>query len=101
MKQCPKCNQTYSDASLNFCLNDGELLTEFQREPASPRFQDPSPPTMILDQSRVTNPTAWPQSQPGQVPAQWQQPGSAVPFAAGVPYAMSMPSNALAITSLC
>ncbi|MBV9215137.1 MAG: DUF4190 domain-containing protein [Acidobacteria bacterium] len=104
MKQCPKCSQTYSDESLNFCLNDGELLTEFQQEPSSPRFQDPSPATMILDQSRVTNPTSWPASgqgsQPGQVtPAPYQQPGG-VPFA-GVPYAMAMQSTGLAITSLC
>ncbi|MEO6050829.1 MAG: hypothetical protein ABIP78_05795 [Pyrinomonadaceae bacterium] len=26
MKHCPKCNQIYSDESLNFCLDDGSLL---------------------------------------------------------------------------
>jgi Tol biopolymer transport system component len=26
MKRCPKCKQTYSDDSLNFCLDDGEWL---------------------------------------------------------------------------
>lgn len=26
MKICPKCNQTYSDVSLNYCLNDGTIL---------------------------------------------------------------------------
>lgn len=26
MKTCPKCSQTYSDESLNYCLNDGTVL---------------------------------------------------------------------------
>lgn len=68
MKQCPRCQQTYSDDSLNFCLNDGELLSAFQQEPASPRFDD-TPPTMVLDQARRTNPTNWTGS--AQPPAQW------------------------------
>jgi len=67
MKQCPRCQQTYSDDALNFCLNDGELLTTFQQEPASPRFEDP--PTMILDQARRTNPINWPGT--ASPPAQW------------------------------
>lgn len=70
MKQCPLCNKTYSDEALNFCLEDGELLTIL---PASGRFPD-EPPTMIIDQARVTNPVNWPQSAPqySQPPAQWQ-----------------------------
>lgn len=28
MKTCPKCSRTYDDASLNFCLDDGEWLTD-------------------------------------------------------------------------
>lgn len=28
MKTCPKCNRTYDDASLNFCLDDGEWLKD-------------------------------------------------------------------------
>lgn len=27
MKQCPKCNRTYPDESLNFCLDDGAVLS--------------------------------------------------------------------------
>ena len=27
MKSCPTCNRTYTDASLNFCLEDGTPLT--------------------------------------------------------------------------
>jgi uncharacterized cupin superfamily protein len=33
MKRCPKCNQTYDDASLNFCLTDGAPLLEIGSEP--------------------------------------------------------------------
>jgi|CXWL01.1.fsa_nt_gi hypothetical protein len=75
MKQCPRCQQTYSDDNLNFCLEDGELLTAFLQEPPLSRFADDSPPTMILDQSRVTNPASWPASPPSSPPAQWQPQG--------------------------
>ena len=33
MKRCPKCNQTYDDVSLNFCLTDGAPLVEIGSEP--------------------------------------------------------------------
>ncbi|HEX3101958.1 MAG TPA: DUF4190 domain-containing protein [Pyrinomonadaceae bacterium] len=70
MKQCPRCNQTYSDDQLNFCLNDGELLTNYASEPSPSRYADDSPPTIILDSARVTNPASWPAG--AQPPAQWQ-----------------------------
>lgn len=47
MKSCPKCNQTYDDANLNFCLNDGEMLMEYNTNDA--------PPTIMLDNARQTN----------------------------------------------
>jgi hypothetical protein len=28
IKKCANCNRTYTDASLNFCLNDGAVLSE-------------------------------------------------------------------------
>ena len=28
MKRCPTCNRTYTDASLNFCLEDGTPLAQ-------------------------------------------------------------------------
>src|SRR3954468_11638659 len=28
MKRCPTCDRTYTDESLNFCLDDGEWLVE-------------------------------------------------------------------------
>jgi hypothetical protein len=33
MKRCPRCGQTYTDANINFCLNDGELLALFTDDP--------------------------------------------------------------------
>jgi Domain of unknown function (DUF4190) len=47
MKICPICNQTYTDANLNFCLNDGGVL-QLQAED--------SPPTVIINPTKQTNP---------------------------------------------
>lgn len=47
MKICPKCQKTYADENLNFCLNDGTLLTRTsQPEDALPAtvFMSPPPP---------------------------------------------------------
>lgn len=99
MKQCPRCNKTYGDESLNFCLEDGELLTIL---PAEPRFAE-EPPTMVMDQARVTNPVHWPQASqpPAQPPMQWQQP-QAQPQMFGAAYSMTRsPDQTLAIVSLC
>jgi hypothetical protein len=30
MKTCPQCRRVYEDATLNFCLEDGEWLAEFE-----------------------------------------------------------------------
>ena len=75
MKQCLRCQRTYSDDELNFCLEDGELLVPYLTEPpAPPRFSDDAPPTILLDQTRVTNPTNWPeQPQQSSPPAPWMQ----------------------------
>lgn len=51
MKVCPKCNQSYDDPNLNFCLSDGELLMELDTNDA--------PPTIMMDSSRVTNEGNW------------------------------------------
>jgi hypothetical protein len=52
MKRCPQCGQTYTDNDINFCLNDGELLS---RTPAASggTFDEP-PPTVMMDPPRVT-----------------------------------------------
>lgn len=49
MKICPACNQTYSDESLNFCLNDGGALRQIDDDNLSQQ-------TVILGQASVTNP---------------------------------------------
>jgi len=77
MKKCLRCGQTYSDNTLNFCLSDGELLVETAYEPPPTQFADDSPPTLLMNQPRVTNPIDWPQSSP----IQWQ--GQSMTPAAG------------------
>ena len=47
MKICPVCSQTYTDESLNFCLNDGATLNNANDDP---------PPTIFMDPPRTTNP---------------------------------------------
>jgi hypothetical protein len=63
MKRCPKCGQSYTDPDLNFCLNDGELLTQMQESPfggsTSHPFVDDAPPTVMMNNPRATNPTGW------------------------------------------
>ena len=60
MKRCLKCGQTYLDETLNYCLNDGEILIrETGYEPPPTQFADDTPPTLILNQPRVTNPIDW------------------------------------------
>lgn len=48
MKICPTCNQTYSDESLNFCLNDGGVLNQVNDENVSQQ-------TVIMGQAPTTN----------------------------------------------
>ena len=98
MKVCPRCQKTYSDDTLNFCLDDGDLLTMMQ---PSPGGYIEEPPTMVLDQARVTDPISWAQPQTGQPPAKWTAPG---PIArqqfGGLPIARRQ-DQTLATVSLC
>ncbi len=69
MKICSRCNQTYADENLNFCLNDGELLQQ---------FGDDAPPTIMMDSTRTTspnNPNNWQQYETptNAPPGPWQQ----------------------------
>lgn len=105
MKKCPKCGQTYTDSAINFCLNDGELLsyladdaprTIFQNEP--PSFIDDWPPTEFLDRARVTSETNWP---PQAAPVLYQSPQQGLPLETLSPYPTSIsPNQTLAIVSL-
>ncbi|MBE7516581.1 MAG: hypothetical protein HS105_08255 [Chloracidobacterium sp.] len=47
MKVCPKCQKTYTDPNLNFCLDDGSVLTQAAGEQM--------PETVLLNQPRITN----------------------------------------------
>lgn len=90
MKQCLKCNQTYSDDSLNFCLNDGEMLIQ---SGSSSRPFDDSPPTVMMNDPRSTNLTNW--QAPAAPPAVWQ-PQQVMQY----PMTGS-PRQTLAVVSLC
>ena len=99
MKRCPKCGQNYTDENINFCLIDGELLSR-QVSSFDPPYRqgsaDDSPPTVVLDQARVTNPTGW--SAPVQPPAQWQPQRPQQSF---YPYILpTSPNQTLGIISL-
>jgi hypothetical protein len=97
MKVCPRCNKTYSDDTLNFCLDDGELLTMMQPSPGG--YMEP--PTMVLDGARVTDPVSWQQQQVAQPLAQWQNP-QPQPQAQFGGYPMTVaPNQTLAIVSIC
>lgn len=48
MKICPTCRKTYQDDNLNFCLEDGSILTVASSEPA---------PTVMMSQPRPTDPS--------------------------------------------
>lgn len=58
MKVCPRCQKTYPDDNLNFCLEDGSVLTQAAGQQM--------PQTVLLNETRAT-------AQPQQPPA--QQPG--------------------------
>lgn len=108
MKRCPKCGQSYADSNLNFCLNDGELLmaesqtqSSSSDEPPPTKFaMDDSPPTLMMNQPRSTNPIGWPTE--AAPPATWQDPSMA-PQANFQPWNQSVyvpPNQTLAIVSI-
>jgi hypothetical protein len=100
MKKCLKCGQSYTDNTLNFCLNDGELLVDTTGyEPPPTRYADDSPPTLLMNQPRVTNPIDWAGSSP---PATWQQqtPVQNPQQMFGPHNAFQSPSQTLAVISL-
>jgi hypothetical protein len=72
MKRCPSCNRTYTDTSLNFCLDDGSPLTvDTGVDPnATIRYTDVhdtnSPPASSGQQTPLLN-----QVEPSAQPRQW------------------------------
>ncbi len=79
MKTCMVCQQTYHDDNLNFCLNDGGILTE---------VRDDAPPTILMNQVRTTQPN-WAEHEPsspwGSQPMQTQSPNPPFHPVAGMP----------------
>lgn len=49
MKICPRCDKTYADENLNFCLEDGATLIQ------SNAVDNSIPATVLLNQTRPTN----------------------------------------------
>src|SRR5215210_4846684 len=85
MKRCPTCNRTYTDLSLNFCLDDGTPLTA--SGPAAPdpnatiRYPGPRdtsepPPTEIY---RPQPPAPRPTAPPPPAPRQWSPSPAVAP----------------------
>ena len=68
MKRCPQCGQTYTDNDINFCLNDGELLSRTSGTMGN-AFDEP-PPTMVMDPPRVTS-----RLEGSSPPVQYRPPG--------------------------
>ncbi len=78
MKICPQCRQTYTDDGLNFCLNDGSVLSVQSGSEAK---------TVFFESARVTNEyRPEPKFQP---PAVWQNQQNLQPAQYG---AMAQPS---------
>lgn len=69
MKICPKCSQSYTDDTLNFCLNDGSMLTP---APAA------EPRTIVMDRPRVTDRMSW-EAPPDAQPPMWREPSAMKP----------------------
>lgn len=102
MKKCPKCGQTYADKDLNFCYNDGELLSYLSDDAGQGRFSEAprsaeEPPTAFMG-SRVTNETRWPEMQAPPVVWQGDQVAAQTPFSA-LPTQVAQ-NQTLAIVSL-
>jgi hypothetical protein len=94
MKRCPTCNRTYTDNSLNFCLEDGTPLAAdgppvdpnaTMRYPAARDTSEP-PPTEIYRPEpaaavppRPITPTPPPPTRPAPPPPQWPPAAVAAP----------------------
>ncbi len=60
MKICPKCSKTYADESLNFCLDDGTVLTQQAGGDSLPEtvLMNNPPPTQPNSPFQPTNPNS-------------------------------------------
>ncbi len=83
MKRCPSCNRTYTEPTLNFCLEDGTpLLNNAVPRPAatdrfgSPRNTNEPPPTEIYPRVPMLNQV--PEMMPPRAAPQWSAPAQPV-----------------------
>lgn len=60
MKVCPRCQKTYTDDNLNFCLEDGSVLSQAGNAPM--------PETVLINQPRITASNQPGVGQPGGQP---------------------------------
>src|ERR1044072_2159679 len=102
MKICPNCQQKYPDDDLNFCLNDGGILTKVIED---------APPTILLNKPRTTNQN-WSYQEPwndpfapwwqdAQPPAPYQDPNMMrQPWSQGVDQTLPIISLVLGILSV-
>ncbi len=67
MKICPRCQKTYSDDNLNFCLDDGATLTQAMA------VDNSIPATVMFSQPRPTDPNQPFGNQLGE-PSGWSAP---------------------------
>jgi hypothetical protein len=88
MKRCPTCNRTYTDTSLNFCLEDGTPLTVDAppidpnatiRYPSARDTQEPPPTEIYRPQPQVVTPRPTTPTAPPPPPPAWTPPPSAPP----------------------
>jgi hypothetical protein len=89
MKSCPTCNRTYTDASLNFCLEDGTPLVNSPPPGFDPnatvRYTDPRdtghPPAEVVRQAAPTYQVSTPVASHGSQFGQQQHSHLSVPGA--------------------
>ncbi len=88
MKRCPSCNRTYTDSSLNFCLEDGTPLTADAppvdpnatiRYPAARDTTEPPPTEIYRPQPPVVSPRPTTPPPPPPPAPQWTPPPTAAP----------------------
>jgi hypothetical protein len=88
MKSCPTCNRTYTDASLNFCLEDGTPLVSSPAPGFDPnatiRYTDPRdtghPPAEVVRQAAPTYQVPPPVASHGSAFGQQQHSHLSVPL---------------------
>lgn len=89
MKRCPTCNRTYTDASLNFCLEDGTPLVSELAQRGDPNatvrydIRDTNPPATKIYPSPPQ--ASSPPASASQPPAHASQPPQWAPLPASLP----------------